>query len=239
LESYLEQLDRIADRARIIASSNPATTDLVMALNTVLFDELRFKGNSVNYYDPRNSYLNEVLDRRLGIPITLSVVYMEVAKRIGITIQGVGLPGHFIVKLVSGAEELFIDPFNGGNVVGEAGCADLVETTTGGRTRLLPQHLMPVNNRQILTRMLSNILSIYSQSNDHQRSLSALERILILTPDSAPHIRDRGMLLAALQKPTAAIEELTRYLNLAPEAQDSKTVRQQISSIKQDQAKLN
>ncbi|MCI0486034.1 MAG: transglutaminase-like domain-containing protein [Blastocatellia bacterium] len=236
---YLEKLDRLGDLARERAEGARNASDMIAALNATLFDELGFCGNRENYYDPRNSFLNEVLDHRTGIPITLTVVYMETARRIGFSVQGVGMPGHFIAKHASDEGDIFIDPFNDGRLLGEAGCAELLAEMSGGRLGLQPSHLLAVTNKQILTRMLSNLLGIYANSTDHARSLAAIERILLINPDSPPHVRDRGLLLAALGKTAAALAELKRYLTLAPEARDAAVIKEQIKSIQQTLARLN
>lgn len=236
---YIEKLDRIGDLAREHAEGARTTSDMIAAINTTLFDELGFCGNRENYYDPRNSFLNEVLDHRTGIPITLTVVYMETARRIGFPVLGVGLPGHFIAKHISDEGDIFIDTFNDGRLLGEAGCAEILKEMSGGRLELKPSHIAAVTNKQILTRMLSNLLGIYADSIDHARSLAAIERILLINPDSPPHVRDRGLLLAALGKTAAALPELKRYLTLAPEARDSSVIREQIKSLQQTLARMN
>ena len=236
---YLEKLDRMADLAREQAAGAETSMDFISAINIILFDDLRFRGNVDNYYDPRNSYLNEVIDRRMGIPITLAVVYIEVARRIGFAVDGVGLPGHFIARHSDENGEVFIDVFNRGRLLGEVGCADLLSNLSRGKVALRPEHLLPATRKQILTRLLSNILGIYSGTTDHHRSLAAIERILLINPDSRSHIRDHGLLLAAAGKTTAALDELERYLTLAFEAPDAEAIREQMKSIRQDQAKLN
>ncbi len=239
IELYKEKLDRFADIACERARGAMLARDIISALNETLFEDIGFHGNRDHYYDPRNSFLNEVIDRRTGIPITLTVVYMEVARRIGFPIHGVGLPGHFIAKYTDETEEIFIDPFNGGRVLGEFGCAELLLEMSGGRLRLDPSHLAAVTSKQILARMLANLLAIYGGSNDYARALAVIERILILNPDSAPHIRDHGLLLAAMGENARAAVELERYLSIAPDAKDAEAIRKQISAIRQGEAKLN
>ncbi len=238
VELYLERLDSFADLARERAAAARDAIDVITALNETLFERLGFRGNRENYYDPRNSYLSEVIDRRTGIPITLTVVYIEVARRIGFPVQGVGLPFHFIAKHEAEGGDVFIDPFNAGGLLGSAGCDELITRMSGGKLELRPEHLEAVTNKQILTRMLSNLLGVYS-ATDHRRALAAIERILLINPDSAPHIRDRGLLLAMVGDRTDAIRELERYLELASNASDSDTIREQIKSIRQRQARLN
>lgn len=235
---YFERLDHFADLARERAADARDAGDVITALNSVMFDVLGFRGNRENYYDPRNSFLNQVIDRRTGIPITMTVVYIEVARRIGFPIKGVGMPFHFIAKHEAESGDIFIDTFNEGKVLGRAGCSELVAGVSGGKLELSAEHLAPVTKKQILLRMLSNLLNIYSAS-DHSRALAAIERILIIDPDSAPHIRDRGLLLNRVGDRIGAIAELERYLLLNPDAPDAESVRGEIKSIRQSQARLN
>ncbi|MEK6322919.1 MAG: tetratricopeptide repeat protein [Acidobacteriota bacterium] len=238
VEGYLDKLDHFGDLAREQATGSHDAVDLISALNSTLFDRLGFRGNRESYYDPRNSFLNEVIDRRVGIPITLAVVYIDVARRIGFPVKGVGLPFHFIAKHEAKSGDIFIDPFNKGQLLGTAGCAELVAEMGGGRIEVQREHLEPVTTKQILTRMLSNLLGIYATS-DHRRALSTVERILLMNPESPPHIRDRGLLLASVGDAANAIVELQRYLALAPNAADADSVREQIKSNRRSQARLN
>ena len=236
---YLEKLENFSDRARERAASATNAADLIASLNATLFDELGFQGNRENYYDPRNSFLNEVIDRRCGIPITLSVIYIEVARQIGFPIHGIGLPGHFIVGHFNPSENFFIDVFNGGRLLTENALADLVTGMSGGRLEFNATHLLPVTKKQLLTRMLSNLLSIYAGSQDYRRAIASIERILLLIPDSLSHIRDYGLLLAQVEKPNSAIEQLEKYLKLMPDADDAATIREEIKKMKQARARLN
>lgn len=238
VELYLDKLDRIGDRARARADNAVDAHGVIAALNATLFDELGFHGNRERYSDPRNSFLNEVIDRRTGLPITLTVVYMEVARRTGLFIQGVGLPYHFIAKHPAESGDIFIDPFNGGRVLGEMGCAEMLAEISGGRVALRAEYLEAVTARQILTRMLNNLLGVYSTSDPH-RALAAIERILILNPDSPNHARDHGLLLALTGDTQSAIAALERYLVLRPDAPDAETIREQIKTLKQTRARLN
>jgi len=235
---YLDKLDRIGDVARERARDAIDIYDNISAVNATLFEELGFRGNSKSYYDPRNSFLNEVIDRRTGIPITMTVLYIEVARRIGLHIEGVGLPGHFIARHSAESGDTFIDVFNGGRLIGEIGCAEILSEMSGGKLALRPDHLAAVTKKQILARMLSNLLGIYSAC-DHHRALAVIERLLIIYPDSPSHVRDRGLLLAATDDQSNAIKELERYLALLPDAPDENTVREQIKTIRQRQARLN
>jgi regulator of sirC expression with transglutaminase-like and TPR domain len=238
LPLYLEKIDRIGDQVRERAAYAHNSLDVLSTINATLFDELGFRGNVENYYDPRNSFLNEVIDRRVGIPITLTVVYMEVARRVGLHVEGVGMPGHFIAKLTTDSGDTFIDSFNGGRLFGEAGCAELLSELSGGRLTLKPEHMAAVTKKEMLARMLTNLMGVYA-AGDHRRALAAIERILLINPDSPPHVRDRGLLLATLGRTTGAIAELERYLTLAPDAPDASSIREQINTVRQSQARLN
>ncbi|MEK6302528.1 MAG: tetratricopeptide repeat protein [Acidobacteriota bacterium] len=238
VESYIEKLDHFGESAagRAIGARTPL--DLIAAVNATMFEELGFHGNRASYYDPRNSYLNEVIDRRTGIPITLTVVYIEVATRVGLPIKGVGLPGHFIAKHQAESGDIFIDPFNDGRILGAPACSELVSESTGGALELEPEHLAAVSNKQILTRMLSNLLGIYG-ATDQRRALRLIDRILLMNPNSPRHLRDRGLLLAELGETRSAIEELDRYLEFAPHAPDAEIIREQITLLRQRRARLN
>ena len=238
VELYLDRLERFGDLVREQAADAQTPLEIITSLNIALFEHLGFHGNRENYYDPRNSYLNEVIDRRTGIPITLTVVYIDVARQIGFPIKGVGLPFHFIAKHQSADGDIFIDPFNGGRPLTYEGCKELVREMSGGKLDLQSSHLEAVTNKQILTRMLSNLLGIYSASDD-RRALSAIDLLLLINPKSASHIRDRGLLLAKTGNRKDAIAELERYLEHMSEAPDAATVREQIKSIRQSQARLN
>jgi len=238
VDLYLERLDALADRVRENVANPLKAVGVIDSLNKTLFDEMGFHGNAENYYDPRNSYLNEVIDRRTGIPITLTVVYMEVARRIGFSVKGVGLPFHFIARHDSADGILFIDPFNEGHLMTSAECDELVTRISGGKSDLRPEHLEPVTNKQILTRMLSNLASVHSAS-DHRRALASVERILLINPESATHVRDRGLLLAQIGDHSSAIAELERYIEMTLNAPDADAIREQIKTLFQNQARLN
>jgi regulator of sirC expression with transglutaminase-like and TPR domain len=244
---YLKRLDFIANAVRDRVPDAGDADQTISALNFTLFDKLGFRGNREGYYDSRNSYLNQVLDRRLGIPITLTVIYMEVARRIGLPVYGVGLPSHFIAVHKAAGGEIYIDPFNRGRVMGRAGVGDLLAEMSGGAIELEERHLLPATNKQIITRMLSNLLNIHlgnyggggSRYTDYARALKVMERVLMVNPDSSAHVRDYGLLLAANGKMSQALLELDRYLALAPNASDGEAIRKQINSIRAEQAKLN
>lgn len=238
IERYLEKLDHFGDLARERAEGARDANDLISAVNSTLFGELGFHGNRDSYYDPRNSFFNQVIDRRTGIPITLTVVYMEVAQRTGLRVNGVGLPYHFIAKHETEAGDIFIDPFNEGRLLNAAGCAELLQEMSGRPDELQPEHLEAVSNKRILARILLNLLGLYKES-DPGRALATVERLLLINPDYAPHIRLRGTLRASVGDQTNAIADLERYLALVPDADDFDAIKEQINSIHLNRVRLN
>ncbi|MGE5849299.1 MAG: SirB1 family protein [Candidatus Methylomirabilota bacterium] len=236
---YLSCLDEMGTDvlARVGPTEDPHR--LIAALGDYLFREQGFHGNTDDYYDPRNSFLNDVLDRRTGIPITLSTVYMEVGRRLGIRLHGVGMPGHFLVKYVGGDEEIVIDPFNGGAILSHVDCQRLLDKTYQGKVAFEPRFLATVGTRQILNRMLSNLKAIYFKKQEFAKALGVVERLLILGPRTATEIRDRGLLLSQLKRYPEATADLERYLKLAPGAEDSEVICDHLRSIRQRVASMN
>jgi len=210
----------------------------VAALNEYLFGDLGFEGNREEYYDPANSLLHRVLERRKGIPITLSVVYLEVGRRAGLSVEGVGLPGHFIVRARAGGAALLIDPFEG-RMTDEGECQQRLDSAYGGRLPLAEEHLRPAGTRAILSRLLGNLKAIYASSQLHRRALAAVERILLLAPHSLEERRDRGLLLGQLGRLHEAVAETQSYLSLAPEAADAAAVREQLNKMRMRLAMLS
>ena len=211
---WLAELDRLA-----------AGVDSLPALIRRLFVEEGFTGNSVDYADPRNSLLPEVLTRRTGIPITLAIVYLEVAGRAGVSASPVGFPGHFLVCLDIHAERLAIDPFDSGTVLDDRGLAVLLRRS-GSQLSYAPELIAATPVRQVLARMLMNLRSIYAQRGELSRLLVVFDRLIDLLPGAAEERRDRGLLFGRLGAPDAALADLERYLELAPEAADAAQVRQ-------------
>jgi regulator of sirC expression with transglutaminase-like and TPR domain len=187
----------------------------VGGLSQFLFDELRFRGNVQQYYDPDNSYLNRVLDRRLGLPITLGVVTMAVAARAGLTVHGIGLPGHFVVKAVAGGEEVIFDPFHGGQVLSPCDCEQLVQQVTGESFAATPAALAAMPTGHLVRRLLTNLKSVYLRRGDFARAARTIGRIRQLAPDDATERRDLGVCLLHSGRAGQAIDLLTDYLSLA------------------------
>jgi regulator of sirC expression with transglutaminase-like and TPR domain len=239
VESCLDQLDSFAEmaRARIAAADDPLAR--IMRLGHLLFDELEFRGNVENYFDARNSFLNDVIDRRTGIPITLSVLYLEIARRIGLKLSGVGMPGHFLVKYADDEQEILIDPFNGGRLLSEEKCREMIEELYGGKVKFHPAFLYAVTKRQILARMLQNLKGIYARAGDHHKTLAAIERAMLINPEAAQEIRDRGLVYFGMERYAMALSSLEEYLRRAPQAADAKEIKERINQLRQRQAQLN
>ena len=229
---HLSRLERLAERVSEAAGADDSAYRRLACVDYVLFRQEGFQGNEDDYYDPENSFLNQVMARKRGIPITLSVLYMEVARRVGLEVQGVGFPGHFLVKTTCEDQEIFVDPFHAGEVLSPADLQGLLDKLYGGRLQVQPQHLSGVSNRQIVQRMLNNIKLIYANRQDLQRCLRVVEQLVILNPDDAEQLRDRGLLRLRLQDGAGALTDLERFLELAPDSGSAATVREQIERIR-------
>jgi regulator of sirC expression with transglutaminase-like and TPR domain len=239
-ERYLERLAELAERvaARLPQEAEPAPT--IAALNTVLFEEEGFRGNEADYYDPRNSFLNEVLDRKLGIPITLAVVYMEVARHVGFPLFGVGMPGHFLLKHydVEGRETL-IDAFHCGRILTPQQCQQRLDEIYAGQLPLQPEFLVTVSRRQILIRMLNNLKAIYLGARNLHKALPIVDLVLAVYPRSPEDVRQRALLRYQLGQMRGAVEDLEDYLKMSPEASDADEMRQLALSLRRSLALRN
>jgi regulator of sirC expression with transglutaminase-like and TPR domain len=231
ISDYLRRIDRFALEVTERGGADGDGFRSIAALNYVLFSQHRFRGNRNEYYDPKNSFLNEVIDRKTGIPITLSVLYMEVGKRIGLNLDGVGFPGHFMVKTGIDDSEIVIDPFNGGEIKSHEDLRDMLNQMYGGKVGYRDEFLAAVSKKQILQRMLTNLKAIYATTNDLLKTLAVLDRLLILDPESADDTRDRGAVFSRLECYAQAKEDFERYLRLAPDAKDAAAVREQIAEL--------
>ena len=181
-----------AVRHRVGATENPY--EKIAHLNTYLFMERGFRGNAQEYYDPRNSFLNDVLDRRLGIPITISVVYMEVGRRVDMPLQGIGMPGHFIVKYASSEGDIYVDPFHQGQVLSRQACAELLEQVYGEPVPFQESFLATVTKKQIIARILMNLKAIYLHVQHYRKALAVVERLLLIQPNAEQEVKDRASL---------------------------------------------
>ncbi|MGH7964643.1 MAG: SirB1 family protein [Candidatus Binatia bacterium] len=232
--AYLRRLDHLAAAARARLPQSPVPADIIESLNTQLFREEGLTGNEQEYYDPRNSFLNEVLDRKTGIPISLSVIYLEVGRRLGLPLVGVGFPGHFLVKYVGPEGDIVLDPFFGGITLTQEQLTQKLRTAYGDDHPVLsqlPQLLVPASKKEILLRMLRNLKAIYLQQGDLTRALAALDRLLLIVPDEAVEVRDRGAVHQQLGHIQAALQDFRHYLQVAPQAEDAEAVRVMIARM--------
>ena len=247
VERYLGDIERLALRLRARTPSGADAEERVAALNEFLYEELGFRGNTDDYYDPRNSYLNEVLDRRMGIPITLAVLYMALGRRVGLPLEGVSFPGHFLVRLRLRTGVLVLDPFEGGMPQSEADLRSRLERVippgVAGNVPIaqlpLDQFLEAATNRQILARVLRNLKAIYRDTDQPERLLAVLNRMLLVVPEAAAELRDRGIVYQRLECYRAALKDLTDYVEREPQAADLDEVRARLMEVSARCARLN
>lgn len=236
---YLKRLDQLADAVRTELPPSPTHNDTLQCLNTHLFIKEGLRGNTGEYYDPRNSFLNEVLETKVGIPITLSVIYMEVGRRLGLALVGIGFPGHFLVRYSGPDGERILDPFLGGASLSEAQLAAKLRNMYGENNPLAAQVsklLTPATKKEILTRMLGNLKGVYLNKGDFERALSVIDRMVLIRPDAATEFRDRGAVQQRLGRMQGAVRDFKTYLELAPDAPDADRIR---TLIQRSVAQLN
>lgn len=238
-EAPLFRLDSFAEQIHSHLTPGASGLDFIKAINLYLFDHFQFRGNDGEYYDPRNSCLNSVISRRMGIPISLSVVYIEIARRLSRQVTGVGLPGHFIVSYNPGNTRYFIDPFHNGRVLTFDDCRKLALDTSGVDIRFDPAYLQPVTNRQILIRMLTNLKTIYIRGRALDKARQVLDLLIHADPVNADEYRIRGLIHVQQLKHRAAKADLETYLRLAPASPDRHQVEQQLILIERWKAGLN
>ena len=235
--SHLAELDAFAAQISLRVNYDTAPADLARAIAGYLFDEVGFHGNSGEYYDPDNSFLNRVLETRTGIPITLSLVFLEVGRRLGLRCSGVGLPGHFIVGLDDSGE--YLDPFNSGVVLSTGDCRDLLLKMSGGRLEWTDEFLTPCTKHDILFRMLNNLKSVYIQNNRYAKAIGVIQRMVIISPGPPSLYQEQAWCHAQQQEYRLAIETLEAYLQMADSPEDSKRVREQINGLWASLSRLN
>jgi regulator of sirC expression with transglutaminase-like and TPR domain len=239
---YLARIDAFAATVKGRLASDAFAEQKVVVLNRYLFDELKFFGNVDDYYDPRNSYLNQVLERRTGLPITLSILYMEVGRRLGLRLQGISFPGHFLVKLRVSGGQLVLDPFCGGEAQSEADLRlRLAQVLPQRDAEALPlsQFLEPASSRQILARVLRNLKGIYLQSEEAQNALVVMQRMVLVAPHAAEEVRDRGLAYYKLDCFRAALADFEDYLDRRPQAPDAAEIKSRAAALRLVCARLN
>jgi regulator of sirC expression with transglutaminase-like and TPR domain len=239
VQAEVGRLDVLAAQAAPYLSPGPDAAGRLGGLRAFLAEVCGFRGNEQDYYDPKNSFLNRVLDSRTGIPITLSVVYMEIGRRLGLPLKGVGLPGHFLVKYQDPGNVLFLDPFNGGRTVTSAECREMVTQMYQGRIPFQEEFLAGVSKKYIVLRMLNNLRGIYLQNAQLRKALAVVEMILAISPASGEDLKQRGVIHYRLQNYKQARQDLETYLFLNPGATDSEAVKETLHDLQRVSAMLN
>ncbi len=233
-QPFLDQLNDLASRLGDRLRNFNDGRDFVETAQRFLFGELGFHGNEEDFFDPRNSCLNQVLERRTGLPITLSVMYMEIARRLQMPVFGIGLPNHFVIQFDDGNYSTFIDPFHGGRPITVRECFALAGAPVAD-----PSLLQRVSKKQIAMRMLQNLHKVYMQQRDFERAVATLDLMISGAPDTAQWYKYRGVLLVENKRWQPARRDFEQYLTMEPEAADRDEIRKQIQTIQQFLAQLN
>ena len=239
---HLRRLESLAIAAVSSVTRDAPLTQRIAALNRFIYDQEGFTGNLDDYYDPRNSFLDQVLERRTGIPITLALIYVELARQVGIPAFGVGFPGHFLVRVGQGGSTLVLDPFDHGTSLGEEDLDQRLADVYGEgalTVRANPAVLRAATRRETLVRMLANLKAIYSQAGDLEQALIAVNGILTLAPDSAADLRDRGMLYRELGYAPAAAADLRRYTQVSDDGEEIAAIEPIIAELEAGSVRLH
>ena len=234
---HLQRLDGFAEEIlrRTTGETDPA--EIARSVSRYLFDEQGFQGNAADYYNPDNSYFNRVLDTQIGIPITLSLLYLEVARRVGLRCNGVGMPGHFLVGLEGG--EIFLDPFHGGTLISADDCRQLAEGMFGPRMEWRDSYLEPCTKYEFLFRLLNNLKVVYEHSGTADKGVSVIERMIMVNSQATALYKDLAEMQYQLQQYRAALRSLGNYLTAAPDAADASQVKDWAESIRVTLSRLN
>ncbi|MCW5621630.1 MAG: tetratricopeptide repeat protein [Burkholderiales bacterium] len=241
IEHYLTRIESLArSLGERLDSEDPIATR-IGALNQFLFREQGFGPNAEDYYDPRNSYLNDVLERRIGIPISLSILYMEIGRRIGLPLQGVPFPGHFLVKCPLQQGLVVLDVYSGGMSLTIKDLQQRLREVRGGEVSraIVAGMLTAAGHKQILARMLRNLKAIHLEKRDYLRALPVMHWLLMVAPEDAAEVRDRGMAYVELECFRAAVTDLEKYLQLSPAANDAEEIRGHLIELRRNAARLN
>lgn len=238
IHGYLARLDRIAED---VSDTRPglAATLRYRAMREVLVENYELKGNEDDYYDPDNSYMNRVLDRKIGNPITLSTIWIEVARRLKWPVAGVAFPGHFLIRFDDAERFVVADPFNAGQSLSIDDCKQLLQVHFGDKVKFSPSLLEPVDTRAILTRMLNNLRSVYHANNDWPRLASVLQRLAAIEPQNGSHLQELAAVHYRCGNVRGAYAHLAVCLRRAPDGRDSRVVRENLQVLERAIASLN
>jgi len=234
VDAYMNGLDTMAADVVEQLPNELYPLKVLRTINSYLFEDLGFTGNRAEYYDPRNSFLNDVIDRRTGIPITLSLVYLAIAERVGFPMIGVNMPGHFLIRPAVDEMEVFVDPFHQGEILFSQDCEELLVKVFDRKVELRPEYVESVGNRQFLGRMLTNLKVIYINQKAFTKALGALDRILLLFPDMPLEIRDRGVLNYRLNRYNASRQDFEHYLAIVPDAEDAPLIQEILDDLPEE-----
>lgn len=234
---HLAELDALAAQVSLRVDNNPAPGELAQGIADYLFEEVGFHGNTSEYYDPDNSFLNRVLETRTGIPITLSLVFLEVARRLGLRCSGVGLPGHFIVSLDDSGE--YIDPFNAGATLSEGDCRNLVHKMSGGHLEWDDAFLAGYGKRDLLFRILNNLKNVYMGTKQWESAVGVIQRMELINPGMTSLYQERAWCHAQQHQYRLAIESLETYLENEHDLSDATKVKDQINGLWESLSRLN
>ena len=232
VDLYLARLDQLAEEVKDRLADETAPLVILDELVDTLYVRRKISGNKQAYYDPRNCFLNDVLDRGLGVPITLGIVLLEVGWRLGLPLEGVSFPGTFLVRYKGDALDLLLDPFDGGKVRFEDEAQELLDGVYGGVIQLKDSFLRKSDRRDMLARLLVHLKGVYVNVGDHTRALAAVERVLLVTPKAPAENRSRGVLLACMGRHDEAVEQLSDYLREFPGAADTRRVEEMLGDLR-------
>ena len=230
ITEYVDKLNSMGKTLRNIISDVKNPTYLISILNEYMFNTIGFSGNDDDYYNPDNNFLNVVIDKKIGIPITLSIIYIELARHIGLDLRPVGFPSHFLVKHT---EAMIIDPFGSGRVLTNDDLQEILTRSYGGEVEFVPQFLDEIEPEKIFIRITRNLKNSFTESFNYEMAMRCINFILSIEPNAAEEVRDKGILEARLLHYDLALESLNKYLELSPEADDVDGVLDLIKSIKE------
>ncbi len=235
----LRQLEAWGEELRGLVRPEWNNLQKLARLRAFLYEHLGFRGDQRDYYSPRNSLLHEVLRRRRGIPLTMAIVMMELGWRLGMPLEGVGFPGHFLVRLAGEPRDLLLDPYIDGRTMHEEDCRRILQETTGGRLEFGAELVVSVGKRDMIGRLLRNLKGAYLREGNDEGALAAVDRLLVMSPDDAGELRDRGLLLFRLGRWRPALDCLLAYLERRPQAPDRETVETHVATLRYLLASLN
>ena len=229
VQKYINKIGEIGESVKNSIPENNNPKYRLSLLNEEFFQNQEFSGDEEDYYNPKNNFLNEVLDKKSGLPITLSIIYVEIAKHLGLDLKIVGFPSHIIVKL---DEEIILDPFNNGKLLDVDDLQNILDTNYAGQVDFAPEFLDEISNEMILTRMARNLKNSYAQSYNYEKSKQCVDMVLALEPDSPEEIRDKGIIEERLGNNDTALKCLNQYLEINPNGEDIDFILELIKSIR-------